>query len=696
MPDQQSSAEKPTQGVWYAAMSIQRTSATVGGRRNPFGAGFSYDMHNVQVLALAPNSTHVAFSWYDKYIQVTELREDGSSFLYHGHHDPVQTLAWSPDSRSIASASGNEQVDSVQVWDVATQHLLTTYTQHTAQIMSLCWSPDGQRIASGSWDTSIHIWEATTGKTLVRLTDAASFIRALAWSPDGRYLASGSLEGTVHIWDIAPTARLLTTYYGHFGGVNALAWSADGALLASGGDDVTVQVWRPMTKELLFTYRYHSKRITALDWSADGTRIRSGAWDNTFREWDALTGENVFLFHPPTVRDEGVHTLCWTPDVSMIACGDEDRRVIVADMKRGKLLICRGPSIPIELVGQALAEQEQAVAQPQVMTNMHPIQVWGAAARPIVYMNHAGAVKALAWSPDSTRIVSGGYDTTVQVWATDTGASHATYAGHSDPVMTVAWSPDGRFIASGSIDATVRIWDVASGQALLTYNGHTDTVLSVCWSPDSTTLASASQDRTVHLWNAATGQLLRSYTEHTEPVQTVSWSPDGRFIASGGDDKTVHVWEATSGQDTFVYRGHEGNVLSVAWSPDGTRIASGSDWSWNEETMTRTTASSMHIWNVAGHVVLCEQRGHPVHVYAISWSPNGAYVASGDLFHRIEVYDAITGTEVAQVQDHVQDRGRSVRRGEILGIAWSPDGTRIAAAFSSGEARIWPTHPAHS
>ena len=74
------------------------------------------------------------------------------------------------------------------------------------------------------------------------------------------------------------------------------------------------------------------------------------------------------------------------------------------------------------------------------------------------YASYFGTLTCVAWSPDGTRIVSGSYDRSIQIWNAATGEHISSYQGHSDEVRTVAWSKDGTRIVSGSADKTAQVW----------------------------------------------------------------------------------------------------------------------------------------------------------------------------------------------------------------------------------------------
>ena len=80
---------------------------------------------------------------------------------------------------------------------------------------------------------------------------------------------------------------------------------------------------------------------------------------------------------------------------------------------------------------------------------------------------HTAPVESVAFSPDGSRIVSGGDDRTLRLWNSDTGQQIGEpLTGHTAAVLSVALSPDGKLIASGGDDRTLRLWDAATGKAL--------------------------------------------------------------------------------------------------------------------------------------------------------------------------------------------------------------------------------------
>ena len=107
----------------------------------------------------------------------------------------------------------------------------------------------------------------------------------------------------------------------------------------------------------------------------------------------------------------------------------------------------------------------------------------------------------------------------------DTTADHPT-----DRVLAVGWSPDGSRLVSGGGDGTVRVWEAGSGRLLHTLPGHTGGVAAVGWSPDGSRLVSGGDDGRLVLWSPPALTLKLSL--QLDELAAVSWTSAG--IAVGG------------------------------------------------------------------------------------------------------------------------------------------------------------------
>ena len=159
-----------------------------------------------------------------------------------GHTDDVDSVAFSPDGKTLASGSDD---GAVRLWDVASHRQIgAPLTGHTDAVSSVAFSPDGKTLASGSGDDSVRLWDVAShrqiGSPLTGHTDA---VDSVAFSPDGKTLASGSDDDSVRLWDVASHRQIGSPLTGHTDAVDSVAFSPDGKTLASGsGDDIGAAV----------------------------------------------------------------------------------------------------------------------------------------------------------------------------------------------------------------------------------------------------------------------------------------------------------------------------------------------------------------------------------------------------------------------------------------------------------------------
>ena len=252
-------------------------------------------------------------------VQVLDARTRAAGVTYTGHNDGISMLAWSPDSKRIASASYDQ---TVQIWDAATGKTLVTYTDHQGAVLSVAWSPDGNRLVSGSYDQTVKIWDATTGQTIDTDYGHHDQVTSVAWSPNGQRIASGSADNTVIVSQVQSLAPLFT-YTGHSDVVQVVAWSPDSKHIASGSNDTTVQVWDATNGGNAFTYTGHSDQVWAVAWSPNGTYIASGSFDQTVQVWLAANGNPI----TKTTDNSKVVSVIWSPDGHTVLSGNADGNI---------------------------------------------------------------------------------------------------------------------------------------------------------------------------------------------------------------------------------------------------------------------------------------------------------------------------------------------------------------------------------
>ena len=155
----------------------------------------------------------------------------------------VAAIQFSPDGSKLAMVT---EAHHIRLIDLQNGEQLGHQQSHTRSIMRLAFSPDSRHLATGSHDRSIRTWNVSPKGELEEqhhMTGPSGFVDALAYSPDGRVLASAGGDHVVRIWD-TETGRQRAVLNGHKAAIYDVAFSADGQTLLSASGDSDVRIWR--------------------------------------------------------------------------------------------------------------------------------------------------------------------------------------------------------------------------------------------------------------------------------------------------------------------------------------------------------------------------------------------------------------------------------------------------------------------
>jgi WD40 repeat protein len=557
-------------------------------------------------------------------------------------------------------------------------------------------------------------------------------VHSVAFSADGRRIVVGDDSHVLRQWDADTGTPIGEAMAGHANTVESVAVSSDGRYIASGSGDNTVRLWDAATgKQMDRAPMRHDQVVRSVAFNPFGDRIVSGGDDKTVRLWDTATGKQVDV--APMSHDGVVRSVAFNPLGDLIVSSD-DSKLRVWEAKRGRLIA--EAKVESAVLSVAFSPSGNQI----VSGNLDgTVQVWDApavrtgdvpATMPLAggeMTGHRSAVQSVAFSPDGSRIVSGGVDGTVRVWDAETRQPVGEpLTGHHGPVWGVAFSRDGRRIVSGSLDGTVREWDAIAG---LPIPAGQRRIHAVALSPNGQQIASGGYDGTVKLWNAETGKQIgqplgKPWDGDEHAVLTVAFSPDGSQIvwgdrdgivrvsdvvtrqtfellmvgpqatgnqrwiqsvafnnngtriASGGDDGDVRLWNAKTREPIGVMTDDHHQVWSVAFSPDGHHIASA-----NNDTNEGSTDYTINIWDAdSPHTPpMGKLTGHTGQVYSVAF-PDIYHVVSGSYDRSVRLWDIKANRQVARLTGH---------ENSVLSVGFGHDGQWIVSAGSDGTVRLW-------
>jgi WD40 repeat protein len=412
----------------------------------------------------------------------------------------------------------------ITIWDVSSGQQIRSMQKVDSRISDMSFSGDGLFIV-GAGDSGPTVWDATRGVALHTFSRQPQITTGITFNRSGDKVAWGR-GNEVNIWDVK-NARLEHILPGHKFNINEVAFSPDGKMLVSCSND-EIKLWSVASGRKLrdvnsaqdvipFYESGPGHRYQSLQFSPDGNFLavggsigedKLGLWLWNTRTWRLYKTFGTIKNPPARLSKKRrltrtrmrahsssmpggptteIHSVSFSPDGTLLATGDEDKNIIIWNVKQGQRL-------------KTLS-------------------------------GHDSAVNSVEFSHDGKRLVSGSFDQTAKIWDVSSGKVLNNITQHHDHVTSVKFSPNDQMVISGSIDKEVRLWNANDASQIATLEGHNGAVTFVAFSPDGKIAASTGLDGCVNIWSLQYKTLISTIATFNDD-SWIDFSPDGFYTGT--------------------------------------------------------------------------------------------------------------------------------------------------------------------
>ena len=289
------------------------------------------------------------------------------------------------------------------------------------------------------------------------------------------------------------------------------------------------------------------------------------------------------------------------------------------------------------------------------------------------------------FSPDGSRIALV-ENQAVQLWDSEMETKIAHLTGHYRDIEGIKFSPDGTLLATAGMDGQVIIWNARTGDSVVILSAG---ILknSISFSPDGKRLGVLRNEGEVanaDIWDIASKRVIKTFP--TIDANKISFSPEGDRVLVSSQRKAA-VFNLTQRGD--LSKGKLGTyaessdtlIFDSAFSPNGEEIAVAIEY-------LNVFSRGIQIRDAKSYKQkrFLPQMFSKGDILSMAYSPDGRRIATVNSDRSLHILDAETGVELLSVRGLEKPHQR-----DEVKISFSSDGTKVVANFDSAnkKARVW-------
>jgi WD40 repeat protein len=497
-----------------------------------------------------------------------------------------------------------------------------------------------------------------------------SKIGSLVFSSDRKYLACLA-SASIFLWEVGSGLEL-RRFESKVEGGNTLALSGDAKLLAIGGGE-NIEIWDVTKAEVTNKLAARGGTILSLALSADGRLLVAGG-SGAITLWDVGSGKVLASPEWPGVE---ISAVAFSPNGRSLAAGSTGL-VKLYDVQMRKV------SKTYNLADTGL---ESLVFRPDgklLALDLGGNTVWnvesGKKSQPLLWFESVGSAAALDSGGDLLALAHP-EDGFVALLDWKRQRCVRSFGTTANDITTLAFTSDGKTMFAGDQDGDIKYIDLTSGRVLQsikalwqpqvratsrTWGGTHALVLS----PDGRHLFSSAGLKDIKLWDVEAGKELQQFVWFGLCENCLAFTADGKLFAAtstnGVYPPRITLFDLATGNSLAEYDGHQDNVNSLTFSRDGAWLASGS----SDETV--------RLWNLKQGKEARVLR-HAAPVRSVAFSPDGKVLASGGEDGTIRLWDSASGAELRVIKGHGE---------QVDALEFGPGGRQLAS-LGGREIKLW-------